>query len=158
MHAESAKLKEVIEESLPRLRGLTESQSAAKPYDDKWSLKEILGHLIDSEANNRQRIVRMQEKPDVGTFRYSQAFWVSAQHYQEETWNDLVQTWYYANKHLANVIAHIDPLSLKNTCDTGDPVPTTLEAVVTGYVKHVQHHIGQIFSDADPRKRSKWKS
>jgi hypothetical protein len=158
MHAESAKLKEITERTKSRLLTLTESQAGAKQYDDKWSLKEILGHLIDSAGNNHQRIVRMQEKPDIGTFRYTQPHWVAAQHYQKELWNDLVQTWYYANKHLAHVIEHINPDTLKNTCDTGDPQPTTLQSVVTGYVRHVEHHIDQIFSGADPRQRTKWKS
>jgi hypothetical protein len=157
MHAESAKLRQIVEQSKSRLLTITEQQADDKPHGEKWSLKEILGHLIDSEGNNRQRIVRMQEKPDVGTFQYSQEHWVATQQYRTESWNDLVLTWYYANLHLAHVIEHINASTLKNTCDTGDPEPTTLESVVTGYVRHLEHHINQIFSGADPRERSKWK-
>ncbi len=158
MQSESAKLKEIIEHTKSRLLTLSESQIAAKVYDDKWSLKETLGHLLDSAGNNLQRIVRMQEKPDIGTFQYTQAHWVAVQEYQKESWNDLVQAWYYANKHLAHVIENINPASLTNTCDTGDPQPTTLQSVVVGYLRHVQHHIDQIFSGADPRQRAKWKA
>lgn len=158
MHTESTKLKEIIEQTKPRFLALTEKQASGKPYDEKWSLKEILGHLIDSEGNNRQRIVRMQEKPDIGTFKYTQPHWVAVQHYQNETWNDLVYTWYFVNKHLAHVIEHINPATMKNTCDVGDPEPATLQSVVTGYIRHVQHHVDQIFSGADPRQRSKWKA
>lgn len=158
MRAESTKLKEIIEQSKPRLLDLTESQVSAKPYDDKWSLKEILGHLVDSAGNNHQRIVRMQEKSDIGTFKYSQPHWVASQYYQKESWNDLVYAWYYTNKHLAHVIEHVNPATLKNTCDVGDREPAMLESIVTGYIRHVQHHIDQIFSGADPRQRSKWKT
>ena len=157
MKTESIKLNELLEQSRTRLLKLSESQVSAKPYDEKWSLKEILGHLIDSAGNNHQRFVRMQEKRDIGTFIYSQQHWVSAQRYQNEPWNALVETWYHINKHLAHVIEHIDPATLTNTCDVGDPQPATLQSIVTGYLRHVQHHIDQIFSDADPRQRSNWK-
>ena len=31
-----------------------------KLAEDKWSLREIIGHLIDSASNNHQRFVRLQ--------------------------------------------------------------------------------------------------
>jgi hypothetical protein len=36
-----------------------------RPAPDKWSPKEELGHLLDSAANNHQRIVRgqLEERP-----------------------------------------------------------------------------------------------
>lgn len=47
-------------DSLPALvDALTADAVAAKP-DGAWSVKEELGHLLDSAANNHQRIVRTQ--------------------------------------------------------------------------------------------------
>ena len=43
-----------------RLRGLHEGAVAHRPATGKWSKKEILGHLVDSAANNHQRFVRLQ--------------------------------------------------------------------------------------------------
>jgi len=31
-----------------------------------------------------------------------------------------------------------------------------LQFVVEDYVKHMQHHLDQIFSNADPKQRTKW--
>jgi hypothetical protein len=39
---------------------MTEAEVARKPAPDRWSKKEILGHLIDSAGNNHQRFVRAQ--------------------------------------------------------------------------------------------------
>jgi hypothetical protein len=64
--------------------------------------------------------------------------------------------WYAYNKHLAHVIEHIDPGTLANVCDIGYPKPATLKYVAEDYVRHLQHHLEQIFSDADPRERKKW--
>jgi hypothetical protein len=151
-------LTKVIEEAKPRLLALTDARTSSKPIPDKWSIREILGHCIDSASNNLQRIVRMQELADIGTFRYTQEHWVRAQHYGDESWADLVNHWYYLNKHLSHVIAHIDPATLDNVCDMGNPKPATLRYVAQDYLRHLRHHMDQIFNDADPRERSKWKS
>jgi hypothetical protein len=110
-------LRKAIEAAKPRLLSLTESSVSEKPYPDKWSVKEILGHLIDSASNNHQRIVRMQEVTNIGTFSYEQLHWVNSQHYRSEPWPELVNIWYFYNKHLAHIIEHIEPKTL-TTCAT----------------------------------------
>ena len=139
-----------------RLREIRETDVSVRPAPGKWSKKEILGHLIDSASNNHQRIVRMQELPDIGTFSYAQMHWVNSQHYKSEQWDELVNFWYYYNTHLAHIIEHVDPDSLDNRCDMDYSKPATLRFVIEDYHRHVQHHLGQIFSDADPRERSRW--
>jgi hypothetical protein len=147
------KLKEIIDSTYPRLRSISESRASEKPYPEKWSIKEILGHLIDSASNNHQRIVRMQEIPDIGTFRYMQLHWVSSQNYQKETWLDIVEFWHRYNAHLSHIIAQIAPSSLAHVCDVGLPQPVTLEFIIEDYINHLEHHVGQILSDTDPRER-----
>ena len=149
-------LRKIIESAKPRLLAITEQQASEKPHGEKWSLKEILGHLIDSSGNNHQRIVRMQEASAIGAFNYEQEHWVECQRYRLEGWTDLVHLWYFANKHLAHIAEHIDPQSLMNVCDMGYPKPATLEFVVTDYLRHLQHHLDQIFSGVDPKERMKW--
>lgn len=42
----------------PQLSRINYDAMAFKPEPNEWSKKEILGHLIDSAANNHQRFVR----------------------------------------------------------------------------------------------------
>lgn len=144
---------EVIRSSREQLAAISEEQAAAKPYAEKWSCKEILGHLIDSVANNHQRLVRMQEMPHIGVFRYNQVHWVSSQKYQTESWPELVEFWYRYNAHLLHIIRHIDPSSLNNLCDIGRPEPVTLHYIIADYLDHLVHHLQQIFSPDDPLTR-----
>ena len=146
----------LVEETRPRFAAISEADASAKPYPEKWSLKEILGHLVDSAVNNHQRFVRMQERADIGTFGYAQQHWVSSQHYQQRPWTDLVELWYQVNRHLVHVVAHIDPAALGHTCDMGYAAPATLQFVAQDYVRHVRHHVEQILDGADPRQRKKW--
>lgn len=50
----------IIHEAPKLLMGIGEEKMLLKPSIDKWSKKEILGHLIDSATNNHQRFVRAQ--------------------------------------------------------------------------------------------------
>ncbi len=140
----------------PRLLSISEAKAGEKPLAEKWSLKEILGHLIDSATNNHHRIVRMQASADIGTFTYEQEHWVNSQHYQEEQWENVVELWYRYNVHVAHVIAHVDEASLNNRCDMGYEIPAPLRFVIEDYVRHVQHHLDQIFSGAKPLERKRW--
>lgn len=150
-------LAKVVNSAYPRLLAISEALASEKPYSEKWSFKGVLGHLIDSAANNHQRIVRMQETPHIGTLRYSQEHWVSVQHYESEAWNELVELWYRFNLHLIHVITHVDPETLENLCDVGDSQPASLKLVIQDYVRHVEHHLKQILSGVGPRDRELWK-
>jgi hypothetical protein len=71
MRSVADQLSETVRAAKPRLLAISEARASEKRYADKWSLKEILGHLVDSAANNHQRIVRMQELRNIGVFTYT---------------------------------------------------------------------------------------
>ena len=146
MKAIAKSLKEAIEDARPRLLLLSEAVAAAKPKPEKWSPKEIIGHLIDSAANNHQRFVRAQlGATALQPYRYAQDNWVRVQHYQSADWLALVSLWYFYNLHLAHVIAAIQPEFFDNQLDVWDE-PATLRFVAEDYVRHLNHHLDQIFT------------
>jgi len=49
-----------VNEASQRLRSLSNEIIVARPKSDDWSVKEIVGHLLDSASNNHQRFVRLQ--------------------------------------------------------------------------------------------------
>lgn len=152
----SRQLKGIIDPARSRLLSISDTHASEKMSPDKWSIKEILGHLTDSAANNHQRIVRMQENRNIGEFRYEQQHWVQAQRHQAKPWPDLVDFWYHYNAHLAHVIAHVNPEALDHLCDMGYSRPATLRFVIEDYVRHLEHHLKQIWDDQDPSQREKW--
>ena len=156
MRSVAAQLSETVRTAKPRLLAISDARASEKPYADKWSLKEILGHLVDSAANNHQRIVRMQETRDIGVFKYTQQHWVDSQKYQSQRWDAIVELWFHYNVHLAHIIGEIDPRALEHVCDMGYANPATLAFVIEDYLRHVKHHLVQLFSDKDPREREKW--
>src|SRR5258708_6886352 len=109
MQNTATELERILDEARPRLLAL-DTASVEKPLvAEKWSRKEILGHLIDSAANNHQRFVRLQIETTLALPSYRQPDWVRVQHYQERSWSDLVELWIAYNRHLAHVMRHANP-------------------------------------------------
>src|SRR4029077_14773042 len=97
-----------------RLREIDEISASKRPAPGKWSKKEILGHLIDSAANNHQRFVRLQLSPRIDLPGYDGDEWVRVQRYQARPWLEIIDLWQKYNTQLAAVIRHVDPKALRN--------------------------------------------
>ena len=133
--------------TLPLLHSISESESSTRPAPDKWSKKEILGHLIDSASNNHQRFVRAQFSSEIRLPEYEQERWVRTQSYQTESWENIVELWKSFNLHLLHVAAKIPVDKIDSLCFIGESEPVTLEFLFSGYVQHMKHHLQQILTE-----------
>ena len=136
----------VIDTAHLQLQQISEADSAQVPAPGKWSKKQILGHLIDSAANNHQRLVRVQLTNGLSLLGYAQNDWVAVQHYQSESWSDLLALWKSYNQHLLHVMANIPEDKLAQTVRVGAGEPVTLGFLVEDYMEHLQHHLRQILA------------
>ena len=138
-----------------RLLAISENDAGRRPSPGKWSPKEIIGHLIDSAANNHIRFVRAQLTDDMVFPGHDQEAWVRLQRYNDRPWPELVSLWHVYNAHIASVIESITPecLSLSRSKHNLDEVgwrtvprdqPATLEYFIRDYVGHMKHHLAQI--------------
>jgi hypothetical protein len=144
MRSTADHLVQTIKQALPFLNDLTEETASLKDRPGKWSKKEILGHLIDSANNNQQKFVRTIAETGVHFPPYDQDIWVSAQHYDQADWKQLISLWDYSNRHLAHLIKHIPATALHHTIHIGNEGPYTLEFIANDYVEHLKHHLNQI--------------
>ena len=149
-----------ITNATARLNALSEEEVNRVRGEDKWSAKQIIGHLIDSAANNHHRFVLAQLRDDLAFPGYHQEDWVRVQHYDEEEWAALVSLWQSYNQHLLHVMAHTPAAKLQTPCTqhTLDRIawqtvsksePVTLEYLMRDYIGHMQHHLRQIFAEQD---------
>jgi len=80
---------------------MSDTEMDLKPNPDKWSKKEILGHLIDSAYNNHGRFLAAQIQEDLVFSGYDQVYWVKQNNYQERDKEEILITWEIVNNHLA---------------------------------------------------------
>lgn len=154
----SERLFQVIEVAKPQLSGLSEDVVSAKPDPEKWSKKEILGHLIDSATNNHRRFMIAQFRNDLVFSGYAQDQWVEYQDYANAQWSELVEMWSLYNRHIARLVANIPRgilfrqftehnyhLIAYATIPQGEPA--SLAYLIEDYIGHAQHHLRQILED-----------
>lgn len=132
---------------LPDLQAISELESEIKPAADKWSKKEILGHLIDSANNNHQKFVRMAAQKHLNFVGYAQNHWVDTAHYQLMPWQQIIEIWQNYNVMIAHLIATVDPENLENTINIDGQGPFQLGFIMSDYVEHLKHHTKQILTN-----------
>jgi hypothetical protein len=139
-------LKTIIADTELNLKQMDSEEVVLKPYPDKWSKKEILGHLIDSAANNHQRFVRAQYGVADDFTGYNQIKWVEIQKYNDMDWDTLINLWKYYNLHLGRIIENISEESQSELCNIGKEEPVTLKYVVEDYIRHLKHHLEDVLT------------
>jgi ribosomal-protein-alanine N-acetyltransferase len=139
----------------PALRRITEAESKIPRASGKWTPKQILGHLIDSTSVNHERFLRAQQSDDLVFPGYDQDAWVTAQQYQQRTWPALIDLWAGYNRHLIHVMSSAPPherhrerehhsLDVIAFRPVSPGAVATLDALMSDYVVHLEHHLTQI--------------
>ncbi len=108
--------------------------------DDAWTLAEIVGHLIDSAANNHQRFARLR-LGDLDDFPgYDAEPWVAAQQYDRCAFSLLKILWGSYNLLVLHLAATMPEQTRSNVWnrETG---PLTHGFLVADYYRHLQDHV-----------------
>lgn len=82
---------QVIETEESLLSGLSTEVITQRRNSQNRTVKQILGHLIDSASNNHQRMVRLQYSKDLLFFpdyRQDNDLWIALQDYQNADWTN----------------------------------------------------------------------
>lgn len=138
-------LKNIVNEEVQRFENISEEDWSYKISPEKWSKKEILGHLCDSALSNIRRFVITQYKEN-DNIVYDQNFWVKAQNYQNVPTSDIINLWKFLNFQIVNTVENIPDSALQKTCDMTKTEPQifTLEFIINDYISHLQHHLKAI--------------
>jgi hypothetical protein len=94
-------MEETIDKLIDAIEGFLKIDQASmdwgtKPSVNKWSKKEIIGHLIDSAQVNLQRFVRCTYEENFKLI-YAQDEWVAAAHYQDAEVKEILDLWILLN-------------------------------------------------------------
>ncbi|MDB4918766.1 DinB family protein [Mucilaginibacter sp.] len=117
-----------------------------KPLPEKWSKKEIVGHLIDSAIINLQRFVRCTFEENFKLI-YEQVEWVEAQQYQQADIKELLILWRSLNQQIIRVLENYPANRLQAQCDNSKTSINlhTVEWLAADYADHLKHHLKQIY-------------
>ena len=122
---------------------------ATKTNSQNRTVKQIVGHLVDSASNNTHRIIHLQYQPSPLIFPdYANLGvndkWIAIQDYYNYDMDDLINLMKYTNIHIANVIKKIDTTKLQNVWISALKEEYTLEEMIIDYPRHFKLHLDEI--------------
>jgi len=138
-------LNHIVTAELKRFETISEEEWSHKISPEKWSKKEILGHLCDSAFTNIRRFVVTQYKENENIV-YDQDLWVKAQDYQNISASEIISLWKVLNIQIVHVVENIPDEALQRTCDTTKTEfrSFTLAYLIQDYIDHLQYHLKAI--------------
>lgn len=132
-----------------RLLNISQEQLIFRKNNQNRTIKQILGHLIDSASNNTHRIIHLQYQesplifPDYANFGNNDK-WIDIQNYQDENWHDLLQLWKYSNLHLVHIINNVNHEKLQNEWISATNKKISLNEMIFDYLAHFKLHLDEI--------------
>lgn len=115
---------------------------------DKWTLKEMVAHLVDSASNNHQRFVRLQLEPVLAFPAYDAEQWRSVTAIGAFDYGHLVSLWKSYNLLLLHLIRVASPAALGNVWRREDR-DLSLEFLIHDYFAHMELHRSLFSQRAD---------
>lgn len=130
----------LIKESLV---GLTNAQLEWKPAADKWSVKEVVAHLVDSSLVHSIRIRKIVAEASPEFTLYHQDAWVSSSHANQSALQDILHAFDAALAYNALFYERLTPEQWeKKGLNNGKEI--SVSDLFQGFIRHVNIHIAQI--------------
>ena len=139
----------LVHEWEPKLLNLPIGVITERRNSQNRTIKQIVGHMIDSASNNTHRIVHLQYQPSPLRFpnyatNGNNDRWIAIQHYQEEDWKIMVNLWKYANLHIVHVMQYVNPEKMENQWQYSEGKLIPLKDGIIDYLRHLKLHLGEI--------------
>ncbi|TAL71321.1 MAG: DinB family protein [Bacteroidetes bacterium] len=133
----------------PKLSAMPEKILTTRRNNQNRTIKQILGHLIDSTSNNIHRVVHLQyqkspfEFPNYATFGNNDR-WIAIQNYQNEDWKAMIQLWKFSLLHYCHMVRNIDESRFENEWIAAPDRKITLRSLLVEFLKHLKLHLSEI--------------
>ena len=139
----------LIDEWEPKLMNLPNDLITERRNSQNRTIKQIVGHMIDSASNNTHRIVHLQYQPSPLRFpnyasNGNNDRWIAIQNYQAEDWKAMVNLWKYSNLHIVHVMQNVNPAKLEYQWYYSEERLISLKEGIIDYLRHFKLHLSEI--------------
>jgi hypothetical protein len=132
-----------------RLESLPKESIKQRINNQNRTIKQIVGHLIDSASNNIHRVVHLQNLPSPLVFpnyasNGNNDRWIAIQNYQDEDWNNMIGLLKFSMLHYCHVIRNINDEKLNNQWIAGPGRLISLHDIIIDFLRHLKLHLSEI--------------
>jgi len=136
-----AALEAQADEVLGLLRPLSDAQGAHRYASGKWSVKEVVGHLCDSERVFTHRALRFARNDPVALPGFDENAWVPAGQFDKRTVGDLAEEWEAVRRASLALFRSLDDAAAAQR-GVANKNPVTVRSLAWICLGHTAHHLG----------------
>ena len=124
--------------------GLSENELEFRPAAGKWSIREIVIHLSDSEIEGAHRIRKVLGDDNAILASYDQDKWAARLNYAKRNLNNAIELFRLLRKSTAELFEGLTEEDWKRTGTHDERGKMTLSDLLKLYAKHCDDHVAQI--------------
>ena len=132
-----------VEELLSAIDLLTDTQALFKPGPQEWSIKEVIGHLIDVERVFSYRLLRISRDDPTPLPGFEQEDFVRAAGFDHIPLRDLASEFEYLRRANLLAIRHMSEEAIDHR-GTASGATVSARALIYMMVGHVDHHVASL--------------
>ena len=129
-----------FDETLGFLRNLTAKQAGTRYESDKWSIKEVLGHVIDTERIMSYRALRIARADETPLPGFEQDPYVRAANFDSRAVDDLLAEFQVVRAATKSLFRSFDEKAIGRR-GTASTFPVTVRALAYIVAGHERHHM-----------------
>jgi hypothetical protein len=133
-------LSQQLDETLGLIRSIPESRGGHRYAEGKWSIKEVLGHVIDSERVFAYRALRFARGDAVPLAGFEQDDYVRAGSFDKRSLSDLADEYANVRRATISLLANLDEAAWNRRGIANNNVASVrgLAFIIAG---HERHHV-----------------
>lgn len=130
-------------ETLALLRGVSEEQASARPAPEEWNIKEIIGHLSDTERIFSYRALRFGRGDETELSGYYQNPYVENGHFAARSLADLLDEFTAIRQATLFLFRNFTNADTARVATAGGN-PISVRALIYIVAGHEHHHLESI--------------
>jgi len=133
-------LQSQVEETLATLRALTPEQTFKRYAGGKWSIREVVGHIIDAERIFAYRALRFARNDRTPLHGFEQDGYIAPGRFDERPWEDLLEELEVVRRGVLLLLGGFDEAAwLRRGVASGAEI--TVRALAYVIAGHELHHM-----------------
>lgn len=126
-----------------------------KPSPEKWSIREIIIHLADSEVNGYSRCRKIISEPGSDLMLWDQPSWADKLKYREQDMDNALDLFNYLRTQTYDLLKNLPGEIWANHAVHPERGKITLDDWLKIYSEHVDVHINQMNRNFNQWQKSK---
>jgi len=126
------------------LKGVSSAKARKRPAPGKWSIREIVAHVADTELVGGYRIRAILGAPGTEIIGFDQDVWVTALHYDKRDLKESVEQYRLLRKANLALLKSLTPEQWKQYGNHNERGQETVETIAKMFAGHDLNHFQQI--------------